>query len=1653
MRQVKKTVSSFLAILMIFGLFVITDNPAYLAAETALQNTSYMSSETFKKGDTISITCRATGSTGFYQYAAYYKKTTDEKWTTLQKYGANVNLTFTPAEVVDYDVCIKVKDNKGAESKKYFVLKANNNLVNNSVLSKTSIKLGESITATGSATGGTGSYQYQILYKRTSQTKWTVAQNYNANSVVSFKPTASTTYDVCVKVKDSSGTEVKKFFTVQVTNGLQNTSKVSSQSIKLGEIVTVTAAATGGTGKYTYAVYYKKDYDKKWTTKQDYKTNNTVSVKPAKQALYNICVKVKDSDGTIVKKYFDVTVSDSLQNISTISSDTIKLGETLKVSCSAKGGSGFYQYAVYYKKQTESKWTTKQDYSSNVSVSIKPTKATQYDICIKVKDDKGTIDKKYFVVSVTNDNIVIPEEEKYTITYNIAGNDNYLKKLEINNPNRTTYTKNDSFILQPITIEGYNWDGWYNVSGEKITQIKKGTTGDITLWAKFGEKELYHVYFDSPLVPYNDTNTITRYVSDTTPLRNLKWDGYVFVGWSDDNGKIIKEIKPGTTDIQVHANWMSERNKAWAKKDIGSPIIIESEETSSLLFIYEIGRIENVPLQVIEDFGYINSEGVTKTISKEYSIITDVNLMKQYTKTVADSTTNTAQWSLSSDWTNSVTVSENYLKENNISETDAKTLCTTDNKNWLVSSGSSGATTTTTYDSAQEYNLNTATGNTKTYDTHDESGSKTHKQSAELKLSAKEYAEVGASGDIGVAKIEGKVGVELNQELDIGYEGSRTKSSSDKTGTETDEGSQDQTGSIKHTGTDTVSNVSWNNSSSYGGSKTISNTDSVSKTVAERIASEYGYGRSYIGHDGETNSQGTSTSISNSNAYSSAVTYCTEEAEKETITYTTSNTKTGYHRLIKAGTAHVFAMVGYDIKTASYFVTTYTVMDDESHDFEDYSYSTSKYDDNQISIIPFEIPYEVEEYVLSKIGESEGLEFSKAGKVTGYNGTEKNVIIPEYHVFNNQDGTKSAVKITSISPNAFKNNKNITGIQLSDYISEIPDNAFEGCTSLANIIMPNVTSIGKEAFKNCSGFDTVFLSKKIERIGNDAFKNLDTFVVYTNNKNVVECATNSGAKNIVIYADSSNGELNGSQLVVGNETEIFAFNGRGNTFNDFTINSDATITVINNAKINSNVGIPLKVSSSEVQLGQVDITSSGISMILMNENCNLDLYGESSITSTIGNALLCKNVAVLKTSAATEEGIFTELKVNDNVLVCGDITNKSLINYNGHIIDISEKEYAKYSNGTYTLRYNANGGIMGETSKTVYYGEAYGTLPTPTKDCYSFDGWFTAQNGGTKINSDDIFTGDSDVTIYAHWTKKTFTATFNANGGYTPTTQKSVTYSENYGTLPTPSRNYYEFLGWYTQAVDGNKITSNDVFMGNTDITLYAHWKIHDLSGWVPINNMPSDGQIVNRKWTYTEKSYKDSRNEYEPGYTLASSEWIWCGSNSRNYADFPSGFDTGNWYYQNWNSGAFGAYENNTSKRTVSNSWSGYIYWHWMYDCGGSNAYTRAIWNQSGYCPANTYGYKYFGAFDSTTNYGVQGYNQYCNSCGMTTYKVTDRPSNADSQGSYFWFRFDYYTSTYNDYYKLFHYYKEDNKESYSQPQQSSTIYNITEWVQYRAK
>ena len=150
---------------------------------------------------------------------------------------------------------------------------------------------------------------------------------------------------------------------------------------------------------------------------------------------------------------------------------------------------------------------------------------------------------------------------------------------------------------------------------------------------------------------------------------------------------------------------------------------------------------------------------------------------------------------------------------------------------------------------------------------------------------------------------------------------------------------------------------------------------------------------------------------------------------------------------------------------------------------------------------------------------------------------------------------------------------------------------------------------------------------------------------------------------------------------------------------------------------------------------------------------------------------------------------------------------------------------------SYTVTWNANGGTVSPASVSKTHGSTLGTLPTPTRAAtaeysYTFAGWFTAASGGTQISTTTTVTGN--VTYYAHWTatKRSYTATFNGNGGKTPS-PSTITkeYNVALGTLPTCSRTGYTFLGWYTASSGGTKISTTTVV--TKDITYYAQWSIN----------------------------------------------------------------------------------------------------------------------------------------------------------------------------------------------------------------------------------
>ena len=72
---------------------------------------------------------------------------------------------------------------------------------------------------------------------------------------------------------------------------------------------------------------------------------------------------------------------------------------------------------------------------------------------------------------------------------------------------------------------------------------------------------------------------------------------------------------------------------------------------------------------------------------------------------------------------------------------------------------------------------------------------------------------------------------------------------------------------------------------------------------------------------------------------------------------------------------------------------------------------------------------------------------------------------------------------------------------------------------------------------------------------------------------------------------------------------------------------------------------------------------------------------------------------------------------------------------------------------------------------------------------------------------------------------------FNVNAGldqnvYCEPETKIVTLGEEYGSLPTPARKGYKFLGWFTASAlgEGDEVKSDTAVTKETSHILYAHW-------------------------------------------------------------------------------------------------------------------------------------------------------------------------------------------------------------------------------------
>ena len=122
-------------------------------------------------------------------------------------------------------------------------------------------------------------------------------------------------------------------------------------------------------------------------------------------------------------------------------------------------------------------------------------------------------------------------------------------------------------------------------------------------------------------------------------------------------------------------------------------------------------------------------------------------------------------------------------------------------------------------------------------------------------------------------------------------------------------------------------------------------------------------------------------------------------------------------------------------------------------------------------------------------------------------------------------------------------------------------------------------------------------------------------------------------------------------------------------------------------------------------------------------------------------------------------------------------------------------QFEEVAAGSKCVTLNSNGGNEGLQYIYVASGSAVGTLPQTTKEGNTFAGWFTDPSAGTQVSAST--TVSADVTWYAHYTKNSYTLTWDANGGQLSGSHTSGTVQ--YGTAitaPTATFEGHSFIGW-----------------------------------------------------------------------------------------------------------------------------------------------------------------------------------------------------------------------------------------------------------------
>ena len=436
--------------------------------------------------------------------------------------------------------------------------------------------------------------------------------------------------------------------------------------------------------------------------------------------------------------------------------------------------------------------------------------------------------------------------------------------------------------------------------------------------------------------------------------------------------------------------------------------------------------------------------------------------------------------------------------------------------------------------------------------------------------------------------------------------------------------------------------------------------------------------------------------------------------------------------------------------------------------------------------------------------------------------------------------------IETLGTRLFEGDTNLVSVLLPERLQQISDDLFNGCEAITTAALPSgIKGIGARAFRNCRNLASVTVPDGVKTIGLLAFSGCTNLVSVTVPGSVEQIGGNAflecgKIETAIVPAVAVSGPIAGTfpdswqtslrEVVVAEGADEIAANAFANCKKLQRVTLPASVTFLGDNAFNmcsalaevhflgdapsvpeilyqgtparlvsyvqeDSIGwnggidailpdawpVSLEVGAIRADARAIKHESGSLSVPTV---CTVQFDARGGRVSPSSRQVMTSTaVGVLPVPVRSDysfQGWFTMpgggVAINKDTIVSGNVT------YYAHWM---------FSGPSFIVTFDANGGTGG-TEMTIESGAAIGELPVPEFEGHTFEGWFTATDGGSRISADTIVSASS--TYYAQWSVNHYVVTFDANGGEGGWSSNMV-----YGAAivaPMVTRTGYTFTGW-----------------------------------------------------------------------------------------------------------------------------------------------------------------------------------------------------------------------------------------------------------------